>query len=249
MPASPLTPNEVMIEMTEHKKIAIVTGGGTGLGQASVIRLLADGYRVVSLGVDIEEKIDHPDHEERRFDVTNSDAIAALAREFDGVDALVNAAGIIVHDMGEFTNSGFAKVMDVNLRGTQEICFALEAALKSRRGAIVNFASMWTYFGSSRNPAYSASKGAVDSFTRALAAAWAADGVRTNAVAPGWVKTRMAINAMNNPERAEPILKRIPMARWGEPKEVASAVAFLLSSEASYINGVTLPIDGGYMVG
>lgn len=236
------------MDMTEHKKIAIVTGGGTGLGQASVIRLLADGYRVISLGLDVEEKIDHPDHEERSFDVTDSEAIAALAREFDGVDALVNAAGIIVHDMGEFTNSGFAKVMDVNLRGTQEICFALEASLKSRRGAIVNFASMWTYFGSARNPAYSASKGAVDAFTRALAAAWSADGVRTNAVAPGWVKTRMAINAMNTPERAEPILKRIPMARWGEPKEVASAVSFLVSSEASYINGVTLPIDGGFMV-
>ncbi|MDP2119276.1 MAG: SDR family oxidoreductase [Hoeflea sp.] len=234
--------------MSENKKLAIVTGGGTGLGQACVQRFLADGYRVVSLGLDVEEKIDHPDHEERSFDVTDSAAIAALAREFDGVDALVNAAGIIIHEKAEFTNAGFAKVMDVNLRGTQEICFALEAALKARRGAIVNFASMWSYFGSSRNPAYSASKGAVDAFTRALAAAWSADGVRTNAVAPGWVKTRMSINAMNTPERAEPILKRIPMARWGEAREVANAVAFLVSDQASYITGVTLPIDGGFMV-
>ncbi|MBC7282708.1 MAG: SDR family oxidoreductase [Hoeflea sp.] len=234
--------------MSENKKLAIVTGGGTGLGQASVVRLLADGYRVISLGLDVEQEIDHPDHEERSFDVTDSKAIAALAQEFDGVDALVNAAGTIIHEKAEFTNAGFAKVMDVNLRGTQEICFALEAALKARRGAIVNFASMWSYFGSARNPAYSASKGAVDSFTRALAAAWSADGVRTNAVAPGWVKTRMSINAMNTPERAEPILKRIPMARWGEPSEVANAVAFLVSDQASYINGVTLPIDGGFMV-
>lgn len=234
--------------MTDQQKIALVTGGGTGLGQACVRKLLAEGYRVVSLGLDVEETIEHPAHEERTFDVTDSGAIARLAQEFGAVDALVNAAGIIVHDRQEFTNAGFARVMDVNLRGTQEVCFALEAALKARKGAIVNFASMWSVFGSARNPAYSASKGAVDAFTRALAAAWAADGVRTNAVAPGWVKTRMAVNAMNTPERAEPILKRIPMARWGEPSEVAEAVAFLLSPAASYINGVTLPIDGGYMV-
>ena len=234
--------------MEQPGKIALVTGGGTGLGQACVRKLLDDGYRVVSLGLDVEEKIDHPLHEERRFDVTDSAAIAALASEFDGVDALVTAAGIIVHEGQEFTNEGFGRVMEVNLRGTQEICFALEGALKARRGAIVNFASMWSTFGSSRNPAYSASKGAVDSFTRALAAAWSADGVRTNAVAPGWVKTRMSINAMNTPERAGPILARIPMARWGEPSEVAEAVGFLVSPAASYINGVTLRIDGGFAI-
>lgn len=234
--------------MSETKKIAIVTGGGTGLGQACVKQLLADGFKVWSLGLDVEERLDHADLKEQQFDITDGAAIAALANEIDGVDALVNAAGIILHDRREFTNDGFDKVMEVNFRGTQQLCFALENQLKDRRGAIVNFASMWSIFGSVGNPAYSASKGSIDSFTRALAASWGPAGVRTNAVAPGWVKTRMAVNAMNNPERAEPIMKRIPMARWGEPREVGQVVGFLVSPGASYINGVTLPIDGGYAI-
>lgn len=234
--------------MSETRKIAVVTGGGTGLGQACVKQLLADGFKVWSLGLDVEEKIEHQDLVERHFDITDGAAIADLAKEVEAVDALVNAAGTILHDRREFTNDGFDKVMEVNFRGTQQLCFALENQLKSRRGAIVNFASMWSIFGSVGNPAYSASKGAIDSFTRALAASWGPAGVRTNAVAPGWVKTRMAINAMNNPERAEPIMKRIPMARWGEPKEVGQVVGFLVSPAASYINGVTLPIDGGYAI-
>jgi NAD(P)-dependent dehydrogenase (short-subunit alcohol dehydrogenase family) len=234
--------------MSETRKIAVVTGGGTGLGQACVKQLLADGFKVWSLGLDVEEKIDHPDLAEQHFDITDGTAIADLVKEFEGVDALVNAAGTILHDRREFTNDGFDKVMEVNFRGTQQLCFALESQLKVRHGAIVNFASMWSIFGSAGNPAYSASKGAIDSFTRALAASWGPAGVRTNAVAPGWVKTRMAVNAMNNPERAEPIMKRIPMARWGEPKEVGQVVGFLVSPAASYINGVTLPIDGGYAI-
>lgn len=234
--------------MSAPKKIAIVTGGGTGLGQACVKQLLADGFKVWSLGLDVEEKIDHPDLVEQHFDITDGAAISRLASGFDGVDALVNAAGTILHDRREFTNDGFDKVMEVNFRGTQQLCFALETQLKANRGAIVNFASMWSIFGSPGNPAYSASKGAIESFTRALAASWAADGVRTNAVAPGWVKTRMAVNAMSNPDRAGPILKRIPMARWGEPREVGQVVGFLVSSNSSYINGVTLPVDGGYAI-
>jgi NAD(P)-dependent dehydrogenase (short-subunit alcohol dehydrogenase family) len=234
--------------MSETKKVAIVTGGGTGLGQACVKQLLGDGFKVWSLGLDVEEKIDHPDLVERRFDITDSATIAGLANEIEGVDALVNAAGTILYDRREFTNEGFDKVMAVNFRGTQQLCFALETQLKERSGAIVNFASMWSIFGSVGNPAYSASKGAIESFTRALAASWGPSGVRTNAVAPGWVKTRMAVNAMSNPERAEPIMKRIPMARWGEPKEVGLVVGFLVSPAASYINGVTLPVDGGYAI-
>ena len=99
-----------------------------------------------------------------------------------------------------------------------------------------------------RNPAYSASKGAVVSLTRSLAVAFAKHGVRVNAVAPGWIETRMSTNAFSDPERATPILNRIPAARWGKPAEVAKAVAFLGSADAGYITGVVLPVDGGYSV-
>ena len=233
---------------SEAGRMAIVTGGGTGLGQAVARQLLNDGFEVLALGIDVEDEIDDPAHSFRHFDVTDRAAVARLADETDGLDALVNAAGIILHEGREFRNEGFAQVMDVNLRGTQEMCFSFQTALKARRGAVVNFASMWSIFGSGRNPAYSASKGAVESLTRALAVAWGGDGVRVNAVAPGWIETRMSVNAMTTPERAGPILARIPAGRWGKPSDVAAAVGFLVSPAARYINGVTLPIDGGYSV-
>jgi NAD(P)-dependent dehydrogenase (short-subunit alcohol dehydrogenase family) len=233
---------------TETTRIAVVTGGGTGLGQASVLRLLADGFRVYSLGLDVEQEIDHPKHTHIPFNVTDTAAIADFAAGLDAIDALINAAGIIQHEGREWGNDGFRKVMDVNLFGTQEMCFAFEAALKARRGAVVNFASMWSIFGSGRNPAYSASKGAVASFTRALSAAWAGSGVRVNAVAPGWIDTRMSVNAMMDPARSGPIIARIPAGRWGQPDEVGNVVGFLVSPLASYINGVVLPVDGGYSI-
>lgn len=232
----------------ESKRKAIVTGGGTGLGQAAVRQLLDDGFEVLALGMDIEERIEHPAHAFREFDVTDASAIARLAEETAGLDAMINAAGIILHEGREFGGDGFSQVMEVNLRGTQEMCFAFARPLKARKGAVVNFASMWSMFGSGRNPAYSASKGAVESLTRALAVAWGGDGIRVNAVAPGWVRTRMSVNAMTTPERAGPILSRIPAGRWGEPAEVAAAIGFLVSPAAGYINGVTLPIDGGYSI-
>lgn len=226
---------------------AIITGGATGLGLACARKLLDDGFRVLSLGMDEEERIDHPHYVHRRFDVTDRTAITDLAHDTQGLEALVNAAGIILHEGREFTDDGFDKVMAVNLGGTQQLCFALRDALAARRGAIVNFASMWSIFGSSRNPAYSASKGAVLQLTRSLAHAWGGS-VRVNAVAPGWIKTRMSLKAMNDPERAEPILKRIPAGDWGEPADVAAAVAFLVSPAARYITGVMLPVDGGYSI-
>lgn len=229
-------------------RIAIVTGGATGLGLGCSKRLLADGFKVLSLGVDHEELIDHENYEHRVFDVTDRSAIADLVARTPALDALVNAAGIILHEGREFSDEGFDKVMQVNLGGTRSLSFGLKDALAAQRGAIVNFASMWSIFGSARNPAYSTSKGAVLQLTRSLAASWGADGIRVNAVAPGWIKTRMSRTAMNDPERAGPILRRIPAGDWGEPSDVGNAVAFLVSPEARYITGVMLPVDGGYSI-
>lgn len=230
------------------RKLAVVTGGGTGIGRACVRAFLNEGYAVLSLGIDEEGALDQPDHEHRRFDVTDTAAIEGLGAAIDGIDVLVNAAGVIVPDGGELTNEGFARVMQINLTGTQQMCFACEAALEKRGGSVVNLASMWSFFGSARNPAYSASKGAVVSLTRSLAANWGPRGMRANAVAPGWIATRLAVNAMTDPERSEPILRRIPMGRWGEAHEVAGVVCFLASEAAGYVNGAVIPIDGGYAI-
>jgi NAD(P)-dependent dehydrogenase (short-subunit alcohol dehydrogenase family) len=230
---------------TSGQPLAIVTGGGTGLGLAVATRLAADGYSVLALGLDREDTLPSG-IEFRRFDVTDERAVDKLAQEFGELDALVNAAGIILHDDAEFSRDGFRKVMDINLGGTQLLTYALKPALTKRKGAVVNFASLWSVFGSSRNPAYSASKGAVLQLTKALAVAWAPEGIRVNAVAPGWMVTRMTISARNVPERNAAITPRIPMGRWGQPDEIADVVGFLISNQARYVTGVMIPVDGGY---
>lgn len=181
-----------------------------------------------------------------RLDVTDEKAVEAFAARFDAVSALVNSAGMILHEAKEFTPAGFRKVIDVNLTGTHLVTLALRNALAAARGSVVNLASMWSFFGSSRNPA--ASKGAVVQITRSHAVAFAPQGIRVNAVAPGWIDTRLAAGAISNPERSSAIMARIPLARWGTPADVADVVAFLHSNDARYITGAILPVDGGYGV-
>lgn len=235
-------------EIRAAERIAVITGGGSGLGLATAKRLLAQGYQVIALGKMLEEQPDTSQFSYQDFDVTDRDAVAALAGSLDGVDALVNAAGILIHDGGEFEPDGFARVMNVNVNGTQLMCGAFHEALKRRQGCIVNFSSLWGLFGSPRNPAYAASKGAVLQLTRSLAVAWAAEGVRVNAVIPGWIRTRMSERAMTDQERSAAIVNRIPMKRWGEPDDVAAVIEFLVSDSARYVTGAAIPIDGGYSV-
>src|SRR5258706_5733131 len=166
-------------------KIAIVTGGGSGIGRACAEKLAATGYRAVCCGLD--QDAEWPaDLEFVRLDVTDENAVEAFAGRFQAVSALVNSAGMILHEAKEFTPAGFRRVLDVNLTGTQLVTLALRTALAAARGSVVNLASMWSFFGSARNPAYAASKGAVVQITRSHAVAFATEGIRVNAVAPGW---------------------------------------------------------------
>jgi len=120
--------------------------------------------------------------------------------------------------------------------------------LLAAKGSIVNIASMWSWFGSANAPAYAASKGGIVALTRSLAVAWGREGIRCNAIAPGWVNTRMGAGAKNDPSREPAITARIPLGRWAEPEEIAEVIGFLISPAARYINGALLPVDGGYSI-
>ncbi len=181
-------------------------------------------------------------------DLADPTAREAIVAQIDQLDVLVNCAGVNLQEQ-EWELAGFEMSMTINCTAVFDLSTQLIGKLSETGGAIINIASMWSYFGSPKSPGYSASKGAIVSLTRSMAVAWADKGVRTNAVAPGWVKTNMTEAARADSARFETISARIPMQRWAEPEEVASVIFFLASDNASYVNGVIIPVDGGYMAG
>lgn len=164
------------------------------------------------------------------------------------VAAIVNCAAILRHGR-EWQAEDFEQVMRVNLTAALALCTAALPKLEESRGAIVNIASMWSFFGSKLSPAYAASKMGVVALTRSMAVNWGAKGIRANAVAPGWIDTGMAAKAKADPERSARINERIALERWGTAEEVAAVIAFLCSPEASYVTGSLITVDGGYSIG
>ena len=223
-------------------KTALITGGTTGIGLAIAHAFAAAGARVTAAGLGAGSE---PDLDMRELDVTSDEQVRVLVSTFEALDFVVNCAGIIRRDE-EYEIETFQRVLDINLAGTMRVSVAAKSLLSARRGAIVNIASMLTYFGGPRVPAYSASKGGIASLTRSLAVAWANEGIRVNAVAPGWITTPLTRALHSDAERSAPILARTPMGRWGKPEEVAGAVLFLCSPAAAFITGAILPVDGGY---
>ena len=181
------------------------------------------------------------------LDVTDADAVTAFAAALDGLDVLVNAAGVL-RLLREYDPAEFARVVDINLTGTMRMAVACRAPLAKVHGAIVNIASMHAIFGAPLSPAYAASKAGVVQLTKSLAVAWAEDGIRVNAVAPGWIETPMTVPARADSARNRAILDRTPLGRWGTPADLVGPVLFLAGPGARFITGAVLPVDGGYSV-
>jgi NAD(P)-dependent dehydrogenase (short-subunit alcohol dehydrogenase family) len=229
-------------------KQALITGGARGIGFGIAEAMLAAGYAVTVTGLTAEEVAATPKHDNLKavvLDVTSDADVAACIGKFTQLDVLVNCAGIILRDGKEFTVEGFQKVIDVNLTGTMRMCVGAKALLEKSGGAIVNTASVWSFFGGGLVPAYTASKGGVAQLTKALAVAWAPS-IRVNAIAPGWVETALTEGARADAARSQAIIDRTPQGRWGKPQDIGGAVVFLCSEAAGFITGTVLPVDGGY---
>ena len=231
-------------------KHSLITGGARGIGFGIAQAMLKAGYAVTVTGLTDEEVAAVPARENlkaEKLDVTSDADVAACIARFERLDALVNCAGIILRDGREFTIEGFQQVLNVNLTGTMRMCVAARPVLERQGGAIVNTASIWSFFGGGLVPAYTASKGGVAQLTKALAVAWAPK-IRVNAIAPGWIETELTKAAQADPTRSEAIVARTPFGRWGKPDDIGGAVVFLCSEGAGFITGAVLPVDGGYSV-
>ena len=243
-------------------KIALVTGASYGIGFAIASAYAKCGATIVFNDIN-QELVDKglKAYEEIGIkahgyvcDVTNEDAVNALVaqveKEVGIIDILVNNAGIIKRaDAVDVTEEDWDSVINVN----QKVVFFLSQAFakvvfaQNKKGKIINIASMLSYQGGIRVPAYCASKSAVIGFTRSLCNEWASKGINVNGIAPGYMETNNTEQIRSDSKRNDAILERIPQGRWGRPEDIAGAAIFLASEASDYINGFTIAVDGGWL--
>ncbi len=231
----------------------LVTGGTSGIGAAIAAAFLSLGADVLATGVTGAEIAAARQNEALAgaafevLDVRDALGVTSLVGALSRLDHVVNCAGVIRRG-AELDPDVFADVVDINLNGTMRVCAAARPLLARAGGTIVNTASMLAFFGGGLVPAYSASKGGIAQLTKSLAIAYAADGIRVNAIAPGWIATPLTEAVRTDPERSSQITGRTALKRWGEPVELAGGVLYLSSPLASFVTGTVLVIDGGYLI-
>ncbi|KPK15221.1 MAG: hypothetical protein AMJ62_10025 [Myxococcales bacterium SG8_38] len=234
----------------------LVTGGSSGIGKAVADAFSKAGADVLITGTRAsadEYDTDLSRHEYRQLVLTNKRAIDALAASIDRLDVLVNNAG------GNFPGGKHEAVPDVfeesvaiNLFGGYRLAVGCRSKLAKSAfdggASIINMASMGAFFAVPIVPGYAAAKAATVQMTKNLAAAWAGDGIRVNAVAPGLVETKMTALMKGIEPLEKPFLDRTPLGRWGTPADVAPVVMFLASAAARFITGQTIRVDGGFSI-
>lgn len=246
----------------ESKKVALVTGGSSGIGLAIATRFAKEGYKTIITGRNPEKLNDavasiEGDVTGLQFDMDWLEKIPAFVEEltskFGKIDVLINNAGINQKKpFLEVEDQEFQRIVHTNQTAifslSREVVKSMVAG--GHKGSIVNITSMAAQYGIPKVISYSAAKTALEGMTRAMAVELAPMGIRVNAVAPGFIRTPMSAKALDSdPERKNKVMSRTPMGILGEPFEVANAVYFLASEEASYITGVSLCVDGGNSIG
>ena len=242
-------------------KRALVTGAGQGNGRAIALGLAAHGADIVASDIDLvgaertaaDLRASGSKALAFRLDVTDAAACHALAqtisRDIGDISILINNAGIIIREGLDSPRAAenWRRVLDVNLTGVFNVTHAFLPTLRKTRGAIVNLGSIASFVGVGDTLGYSPSKGGVKLLTQALARDLARDGIRVNAIAPGVIETAMTEVTRNDPARLAGFVGRTPLGRVGQPEELVGPVVFLVSEMASYVSGVTLPVDGGFL--
>jgi NAD(P)-dependent dehydrogenase (short-subunit alcohol dehydrogenase family) len=238
---------------------ALVTGAATGMGRATAELFARHGAEIILFGLGdavLDEAAETSGGKAVHGDITDPRAVTRAVDACDGkLDIVVNAAGLMLPDEPEtLSDDDWERSFAVNVTGAMQVCRAALPLLRRRGGAIVNIASVGAFNASGRNAAYSAAKAALVSYTRSLAYAHGADGIRANAVAPGWVRTPMSEEEMraaaaekgSTPRKEfEALAARIALGRIAEPEEIAACCLFLASDEASFVTGAVLVADGG----
>lgn len=237
-------------------KTAVVTGASRGIGEAIAAALIRSGAAVTTLQRSAPSAALHSlaaehgvtlTHESVNF--ADADSIARAIEHVGAVDILVNNAGTqIRHDSVDFPLSDFNQVLAVNTSAVFQLTQGFGKHMVQRgSGKIVLLASLLSFQGGLRVPAYAASKGAVAQLTKAFCNEWAGKGVNVNAIAPGYVETDMNEALLADAERFRQLSERIPANRWAKPEDIASATVFLCTPYAEYIHGTVLPVDGGWL--
>lgn len=231
-------------------KTVLVTGGSTGIGNAAARMFRAARARVIVTGTRANAAEyagsdgDLAGLEYHRLDQGDRDAVAAFDPGVARLDALVIAGAKVAYRRQEFETDIFADVLATNLIGPMQLATKFRAMLAGQ-GSITFIGSVASFRGTIGQPAYSASKGGLLTLTKTLAQAFARDGIRVNLVAPGLVRSKMTAVTWQDPDRLAATERQVPLARIGEPDDIAGAIVFLSSPLASYITGTSLVIDGG----
>lgn len=221
----------------------LVVGGTSGIGQG-----IAEGFRNAGATVTVTgaTRAECTGLGDLPLDIRDGKAVTELISGFHRLDHVICTAGII-RRRDELDPAVFAQVLDINLTGAMRVAAAARPLLAASRGTLTLTASMHSFFAGPLIPGYSASKGGIAQLTKSLAIAWAPDGIRVNALAPGWIATALTAALREDATRETPILSRTPLGRWGTPEDLAGPALFLASPSAGFVTGTVLPVDGGYL--